>query len=174
MAGSIFKRAGMLKGFYAWRRLVGHMGHGKDIRLEQLRREVKTMDLTPIKELEWVESGIADFENTLGEYVRAGGAPFKDIEEKSDLLAILPSPLGENPLRQASDKCSFYQFRGTVLSQTAKVLVNRRTGALNNITGDEFERRPRDDHHSEQPAQPVQNFEGLIAAFNRFAGKQGG
>ena len=36
------------------------------------------MHLKPIKDIESVEEGVADFENTLDEYVRVGGTPFKD------------------------------------------------------------------------------------------------
>ncbi len=166
-AETIFKRAEMLRGFDAWRRLVRFLDHGSEIRLEQLRREVKTMHLRPIKDFESVEEGVADFENTLDEYVRAGGAPFKDIEKKSDLLAISPASLRENLLWQASDKGDFYQFRDMVLSQTAKVIRNRKRGHLNVV---EHEEQDGD----EDQMQPVKNVEELIAAFNRMNGKGAG
>ena len=164
-AETIFKRAEMLRGFDAWRRIVRFLDHGSEIRLEQLRREVKTMHLKPIKDIESVEEGVADFENTLDEYVRAGGTPFKDIEKKSDLLAVLPASLRENLLWQASDKGDFYQFRDMILSQTAKVIMNRKRGHLNAV---EHEEQGDDD---EDQMQPVKNMAELIAAFNRMNGK---
>ena len=164
-AETIFKRAGMLRGFDAWRKIVRFIDHGSEIRLEQLRREVKTMHLKPIKDIDSVEEGVADFENTLDEYVRAGGTPFKDIEKKSDLLAILPATLRENLLWQASDRGDFYQFRDMVLSQTQKVIMNRKRGQMNMV---ETEDRQSDE---ERPLQSIETIEDLIAAFNRLNGK---
>ncbi len=70
-AETLFKRADVLNGLDAWRRMVRHIDHGRSIRLEALRREVRTIHLKPIKDLERVEEGIAEFENIMREYTLA-------------------------------------------------------------------------------------------------------
>ena len=92
-AETLFKRADVLNGLDAWRLVTRHINHGKAIRLETLRREMKTMHLRPIHDLERVEEGIAAFENTINEYILAGGTPQGETEKKSDLKAILPAAL---------------------------------------------------------------------------------
>ena len=68
-----------------------------------LRNEVRSLHLKPIKNLEGVAIGLAEFENKIHEYVEAGGKPYDDGELKSDVLAILPQELRENLLWRASD-----------------------------------------------------------------------
>ena len=102
-AETMFKRAETLHGIDAWRRLVRHIDHGRNIRLEALRTEVRSLHLRQIKNLENVAVGIAEFENKLNEYVEAGGPEMKDEEKKADLLAILPEGLRENLLWRATD-----------------------------------------------------------------------
>ena len=63
----MFKRAAWLNGIDAWRRVVRQVDHGRAIRLEMLRREVKELHMRPIKSLEAVEEGVNEFENTMAE-----------------------------------------------------------------------------------------------------------
>ena len=132
-AETIFKRAEDLNGIEAWRRIVRFIDHGREIRLETLRREVKMLHLKPIREIEGVEEGVAEFENTIREYEQAGGTAFQDGELKSDLLAILPAGLRENLLWQASDTGNFQKFRDMVVAQAAKVTLNRRKMAVHHV-----------------------------------------
>jgi len=116
----------MLNGFDAWRLITRYIEHGKAIRLETLRREVKMLHPKPIPTLEKVEEGVAEFENTIDEYIKAGGTPFNDTELKSDLLAVLPAEIRDALLWKATDSGPFEGFRNLVMAQTAKILMNRR------------------------------------------------
>ena len=58
--------------------------HGWSIRLETVRREVQDIRKRPIKSLEAVEEGVAQFENAMQENARAGGPESLDAELKSD------------------------------------------------------------------------------------------
>ena len=89
----MFKRTDWLNGIDAWRRIVRQVDHGRAIRLETLRREVEELHMRPIKSLEAVEEGVNEFENTMAEYVKAGGPESPDSELKSDLLRILPKEI---------------------------------------------------------------------------------
>ena len=163
-AETIFKRAEPLNGIESWRRIVRFIDHGREIRLETLRREVKMLHLKPIKEIEAVEEGVAEFENTILEYEQAGGTAFQDGEMKSDLLAILPAALRENLLWQASDTGTFQKFRDMVVAQAAKVAMNRRKMAVNHLHDEakcEDEEQPGIDMAS------ISNVEDFIAAVNR-------
>ncbi len=91
----MFKRADVLNGIDAWRHGVRFLDHGRSIRLETLRTEVRVLHTKPIKNLEAVTVGMAEFENKIREYVEAGGKKFDDSDMKSDLLAILPQELRE-------------------------------------------------------------------------------
>ena len=51
-----------LRGFEAWRRLIGFIAHGKDMQLESKRTEMRTVHFKLIKNLESVPIGIAQFE----------------------------------------------------------------------------------------------------------------
>ncbi len=62
----------------------------------------------------------------MNEYVQAGGTAPGNDEMKSDLLAVLPTDLREALLWKASDEGPFYKFRDMVLTQNAKILMNRR------------------------------------------------
>ena len=57
-------------GLDAWRRLIRSIGHGRDIRLETLRNEVRTVRVRfVIKSLEEVSVGIAKFKNNIQEFI---------------------------------------------------------------------------------------------------------
>ena len=82
--------------------------------------------MRPIKNLEAVEEGVNEFENTMAEYVKAGGPEPPDSELKSDLLRILPREIRELLLWHSTDVgVSFQRFRDTIVAQTAQVLMNR-------------------------------------------------
>ena len=61
----------MGNGIDAWRQILRQVDHGRAIRLETLRREVKELHMRPIKSFEAVEEGVNEFENTMAEYVKA-------------------------------------------------------------------------------------------------------
>ena len=83
-AQTIFRGSDDLQGIDAWRSIVRYIDHGKSIQLEQMRREMKTQHLKPIKNFESVAIGIAEFELKLKEYAELGGAMPSDEEKKSD------------------------------------------------------------------------------------------
>ena len=68
-AEEIFKRADALNGIDAWRRMTRYIDHGREIRRETLRRDVKMLRTRPMSNLESVEMVFATFENTMAEYV---------------------------------------------------------------------------------------------------------
>ena len=92
----MFKRTDWLNGIDAWRRNVRQVDHGRAIRLATLRREVKELHMRPIKSLEAVEEGVNEFENTMAEYVKAGGPESPDSELKSDLSSVYCPRRSEN------------------------------------------------------------------------------
>ncbi len=169
-AESLFERADMLNGLDAWRRVVRHIDHGREIHLETLRREMKTIHTRVIKDVFGVEEGIANFENTMFKYVKAGGARMRDSEIKSDLLAILPDTLRRDLLWHATDGGSFEEFRDMVLAQSAKIILNMKRGihAVEDGSGEEL--RGEDD---DKGFGHISNVEELIAAFNKM-NKKGG
>ncbi len=73
-AQTFFKKADEINGVDAWRRTSRFIDHGRDIRLEILRNEVRTIrGRFLIKALEEVVVGIVRFENNIEEFVLAGG-----------------------------------------------------------------------------------------------------
>ena len=78
-ADTMFKRAdecvGAMNGIDAWRRLVRHIDHGRALRPDDLRHEMKLIHLKPIKTLADIEQGVAAFENSVHEFAQAGGVP---------------------------------------------------------------------------------------------------
>ncbi len=169
-AETIFKGANSLNGIDAWRRVIRYIDHGKSIRLETLRNEIRTIHLRPIKNLESITVGIAEFENKIAEYVDMGGREPHNDDKKADLLAILPEQLRENLLWRATDPGPFHEFRDMVQAQAAKVMLNRRRLPVHKVEAEE----------EEPSAEPTIDFskitdvEGLIAAFNKFKGKRSG
>ena len=152
----MFKIAEMLNGVDAWRRIVRHVDHGKAIYLETLRREKNEIHQRPIKSLEAVEEGVANFENVMQEYTKAGGPVAPDSELKSDLLRILPREIRELLLWHSSNvDVTFQRFRDTVVSQTAAVLMNRGGG--------------RSVGHLDQETSHEKSGDDYLAAVNRLA-----
>ena len=138
-AETIFRSAEDLNGLDAWRRVVRIIDSGLPLRLEELRGEVRMLHTRPMKDLEQVAAGIAEFEAKIKEYKQAGGTGFDgDHEMKSDLLAILPPKLREDHLLTAAGKDSYLEFRDLVLTQTSRILFNRRRGGGGCVRGLEF------------------------------------
>ena len=127
-AEAIFDTADQLNGLDAWRRLVRHIDHGREINLEMLRREMKHIQNRTIKDIFGIEEGIANFDNAIGRYTKAGGDPMRDSEKKSDLLAILPDAIRKDLLWHAADGGPYETFRNMILAQTQKIILNTRRG----------------------------------------------
>ena len=87
-----------LNGLDAWRRVVGYITSGKGVQLEDMRREVKFMNLKPITSLEDVEARVAEFINTQTRYETVGGTVPGGLEKKAALLAIPPKAAADNLL----------------------------------------------------------------------------
>ena len=139
-AETIFRSAEDLNGIDAWRRVVRIIDSGLPLRLEELRGEVRMLHTRPMKDLEQVAAGVAEFEAKIKEYRQAGGKGFDgDHEMKSDLLAILPPKLREDHLLTAAGKESYIEFRDLVLMQTSRILFNRRRGGGGGVHGIDFE-----------------------------------
>ena len=169
-AETIFKRADTLNGIDAWRRLVRYVDHGKEIRFETLRREVKMLHMKPISSLDKVEEGVAEWENTMNEYILAGGTPYQDSELKADLLAVLPAELRESLLWQSTKaEVSFASFRDHVITQSSKILMNRRKLPVHVVDNN-------DDSDSDEAFdfQNISSVEDMIAALQRLQRRNGG
>ena len=80
-------------GVDAWRRIVRYIDNRRGIRLEFMRNKWRTLRSRPIKSLEGMTIGIAEFEKTILDYVHAGGVQPGQEEMKSDFNAILPPNL---------------------------------------------------------------------------------
>ena len=132
-ADTVFKGALDLQGFDAWRRILRYISHGHGIQLEQMRTDMKTVHLRPIKNLESVAIGIAEFELRLKEYGELGGTLPDEQEKKTDLLNILPAALRENLLWRATDPGPYIRFRDMVRSQAARSLMMQRRLPLHKI-----------------------------------------
>ena len=141
-AEALFERADMLNGLDAWRRVVRHIDHGREIHLETLRREMKSIHNRPIRDIHGVEEGIANFENTMYRYIRAGGSHMRDAEKKSDLLQILPETIRRDLVWHATNGDSFEHFRDHVLAQSQKIILHTRRGI--NAVDDENRRGQQD------------------------------
>ena len=132
-ADTVFKGALDLQGLDAWRRILRYISHGHGIQLEQMRTDMKTVHLRPIKNLETVAIGIAEFELRLKEYGELGGTLPDEQEKKTDLLNILPAALRENLLWRATDPGPYIRFRDMVRSQAARSLMMQRRLPLHKI-----------------------------------------
>ena len=180
-AESLFERAEMLNGLDAWRRVVRHIDHGREIHLETLRREMKSFHNRVIKDVHGVEEGIANFENALYKYVKAGGTPMRDSEKKSDLLAILPDSLRRDLLWHATDGGSFEKFRDMILSQSQKVILNTRRG-INAVVHDRADTSGNGNGETMELEEMLASvsqgqapsMEELVAAVGRFMGRRQG
>ena len=151
-ADTIFKGADDLQGLDAWRRIVKYIDHGKSIKLEQMRREMKTQHLKPIKNMESIAIGIAEFELRLKEYAEIGGSMPDDEEKKADLLNILPGALRESLLWRATDPGPYAKFRDMVLSQAARSLLQQQRLPLHRV---------EDSSPTQDESEEESNFENM-------------
>ncbi len=176
-AETLFKRAEVLNGLDAWRLVTRHINHGKAIRLETLRREMKTMHLRPIHDLERVEEGIAAFENMISEYLLAGGTPPGETEKKSDLKAILPAALRNALLWNSSDKGTFEDFRDMVLVQSAQVLLDQKKLPVHAVNGElpDIDDDGDDEHtfFDTNIFQGISNMEELVNVVDKWKQQRG-
>ncbi len=178
-AETVFKGAKTLNGIDAWRRLARFIDHGKGIRLETLRREIKMLHTKPIPSLEKVEEGVAEWEDVYQEYCLAGGSMLQDPEMKADLLAVLPGELRETLLWKTTEEdVSYQQFRDHVLTQAGRVLMNRKKlpiHAVDDGSGDDD-----DENDLTDILTAIQKFQhggcdaDLVAAVQRFQRGRGG
>ena len=147
-ADVIFRRADWLNGIDAWRIMARQVDHGRTIRLETLRREVREIHSKLIKCVEHVEEGVAAFENTMQQFVRAGGPESSDSELKTDLCRILLREIRELLLWHSTDVgVTFQHFRDTVVSQTAQILMMR--GGARPINAVDGRQTTTDDDHND-------------------------
>ena len=166
-ADTIFKGADDLNGFDAWRRLIRYITHGASIKLEMMRTEMKHSYAKPIKNVETVAIGIAEFELRYKEYGEAGGTLPTDQGQKADLPNILPAELREGLLWRATDPGSFARFRDMVRPQAARSLLSRRRLPLHNV-GDERAPRREEPEDSDSDTDPEQmSRDDLIAFFKK-------
>ena len=157
----MFKQAETLNGIDAWRRVVRYIDHGRSIRLETLRDEVRALHLKPIRNVEGVAVGIAEFENKLREYEAAGGKPIGEDEKKNDLLKILPAAIRSALLWRASEPGGYQLFRDMVVRQSAKVMLNKRRLSVHAIDEPLID---DDDYGDDIDFGNINNIEDLVAA----------
>ena len=173
---TVFKTADTLQGFEAWRRIVRYIEHGKDIKLEGMRNDMKTLHLRPIRSLEQVPIGISEFEFKIKEYEDAGGTVPTESEMKADLLHILPESLRDNLLWRATDPGPYSRFRDMVRSQAARTLLNKQRLPVH-VLGDSSAPCPCE-HAAAPEESELENIdlnsrEGLIAIIKRLGGRPG-
>ena len=87
---------------------------------------MKTVHLRPIKDLQGVAIGIAEFELRLMEYAELGGTLQEKQENKTDLLNIIPAALRDNLFWRATDPWRYAQFPDMVRSQTGRRLLQQK------------------------------------------------
>ena len=106
------------------------MDKGLPNRLEDLRNEMRMIHTHPIKSLEAVPTGIAEFEEKIREFHTAGGKGWSDAEElKSDLMAILPKALKTDTIvlqAQLDRNKSYEDFSASVRAQSIQMVHNER------------------------------------------------
>ena len=104
----MFRQAEVCEGIDAWRRIIRLLDNGRSIRFEQLRNEIRMIRAYPIKTLEAVTVGVAEYENKINDFVEAGGRRPPEDELKSDLNAILPNELGNHLTVRVTDHGQSY------------------------------------------------------------------
>ena len=77
----MFKGAESFNGFDAWRRGIRMIDDGLPLQLKGLRDEVRAIHLRPIKDLEGVDVGIAEFDETIRRYHGAVGTGWEEPAE---------------------------------------------------------------------------------------------
>ena len=171
----MFKQAEVCEGIDAWRRIIRLLDNGRSIRLEQLRNEIRMIRAYPIKTLEAVTVGVAEYENKINDFVEAGGRRPPDDELKSDLNAILPNELGNHfTVRVTDHNQSYQQFKDFVVYTCAQLLMrNKRLPALHHVDEGNGSQEGSGARTEEGWLDP-DDYEGLIAAVDRHRGRKGG
>ena len=148
---------------------------------EELRRQVQQIHTKPIKDLESIPAGVAQFETLIEDYEAAGGIGYEsDLIKKSDLLNILPTRMQSDLLWHSTNpKESFAEFRDHILVQSARVLglERRRRGGVNAINEQEDRPPPLGTSAAEDEAEdgnPITSLEDLLAMVNRSRQRPGG
>ena len=152
---TMVKAATVFNGLDAWRRVIRIIDNGLPHQLEDLRSEVRTIHLRPMKDIENVHTGIAEFDDTLRRYHEAGGTGWRDAAElKSDLMAILPLKMKEDPLvlQAKLSGATYHEFANMVRAQASQLIFNRRPAARGGL------------HAVEDPQPEGQQPQGTMAA----------
>ena len=166
-------------GLDAWRRAVRQIDGGLGLRLEELRREIRVIHMKPMKNLEAVHVGIAEFEEKMREFEEAGGDAPSEHNLKSDLLAILPDKLSTDIviIRQATDRAvGFDVFRDFALATTTRLLFEqrRRGGAAVHAVEPDVQCVRCNDEFEEETTDAYDGEGSFIGAFTRVNKKAGG
>ena len=168
----MFKQAPRLAGIDAWRRIIRLIDNGRGIRLEQLRNEMRQIRAYPIKSLEGVTVGVAEYENRVRDYVEAGGRQPPEDEMKSDLNAILPNELGDHlSVRVTDHNLSYQAFRDFVVYTCAQLLMRKRRLPIQHVDEDDAEQEGSGGQEEYEP--DLNTHEGLLAALRRMTGGKG-
>lgn len=175
-----FKRADMLNGLDAWRRVVRIIEDTLPMRFEQLRRAAQMVHMKVIKDLDGTPNGIAEFENTLEEYEAVGGARADDQTRKADLLSILPNKVQSDLLWKSTVPTETYeQFRDEVLLKSARMVdlerrQGQRRGGVNAVAKQDDGPPPLgtsaqedQDEDDREAGNPISSLEELLAMVNR-------
>ncbi len=173
-AETMFKRSERLNGIDAWRRLIRHIDHGREIRLNELRRNMKANQLKPLKSLQEIEHGVAEFENTIQEYVLAGGIEPSDKEMKDDMLNVLPEKIQSDLLWHSKDKdISFSEFRDLIVNVASRLMaIQRPSGPIHGVDEEATAKEEPQNEGTQMSLDSYGNVEDLVAAFERHkAGK---
>ena len=142
-----------------------------------MRNKMRHLRSKVIKTLEGVTIGIAEFENTISDFVSAGGVRPSDAEMKSDLNAILPASLSEQLAMRVADVHYTYQgFCDFVVNQTQIILMNRNRLPIHAVADDD--RRDAaggdDDNDDNNDTQDMELSNQFLAIFKgRQVGGQG-
>ena len=120
-AVDVMKAASELNGMEAWRLLCRHIDHGRPLRLDVLRRQLRAP--STIKSLADVPTALTRFQNLVREFEDAGGDRPPDSSLKSDLFEMLPGQLRDQLLWHASDPTwSFQKFKDHVSTTAERVM----------------------------------------------------
>ena len=172
----MFKQAEVCEGIDAWRRIIRLLDNGRSIRFEQLRNEIRMIRAYPIKTLEAVTVGVAEYENKINDFVEAGGRRPPEDELKSDLNAILPNELGNHlTVRVTDHNMSYQQFRDFVVYTCAQLLMrNKRLPPIHHVDEGDSSQQGHGARTEEGFIDP-DDYEGLLAAVNgHWKGRKGG
>ena len=171
-----------LNGLDAWRIIIRMIDSGMDHQLERLREEVRAINKKPIKDLEHVATGIAEYEAKVLEFKEAGGVGFPCSQEmKSDMRKILPTGLREDLIWMDTGKQTFEEFRDKILEKSAEILFSRRQDGVHAVAEEpqsspanpgwdkEFECAPCGVHFEQ--GVTVNSMDDLVALVNRVKGR---